>query len=500
MVQLQTAVVMGGTSGIGKEICAYLAKIGYSVAALGPVTASEDSDYTVIKTDIDDIPAYPQAMAAANRHLGRIDILINACDRYEPVQFAEITPETWTETLNYNLKSVFFSSQAVVPYMKQEGGIILNFSSARGYLAAANQLPYSAAKCGVAAMTRDLATDLGRYGIKCNSLMLFAEGAGDILTQGEPKTQDICEAAAFLVSEASYYALDAFDYPMDGGMSVLFDGIKESAESVREPGGSKVAVITGGSSGLGEEAARIFAKQGIRIAILDILDKEGRGVAEEIRGYSDAEYYHCDIANTQAICETVEAVAKRFGRIDILLNSAAITSRKRTPEITEADWDIFMDIDLKGPFYMARECARYMKESGGGRIINFSSMLSTLAHGRHTLYGGAKEAMNSMTRALGAVLKKDNIQVYSVLPAYVITPMIEFRLNDKEWIERNFRQSLSKVLLYPKHVTDVFRYLATSESGNYTSGHKIYVDTGYLNFRYKLVPWDDQGAIEEVSR
>lgn len=153
-----------------------------------------------------------------------------------------------------------------------------------------------------------------------------------------------------------------------------------------------------------------------------------------------------------------------------------------------------MDIDLKGPFYLTIACAKYMKESGGGRIINFSSMLSTLSHGRHSLYGTAKEAMNSMTRATAAVLKKDNIQVYSVLPAYVVTPMISFRLTDQEWIDRNYRQSLSKVLLYPPHVTDVFYHLAAGENGAYTSGHKIYVDTGYLNFRYKLVPWDYSDA------
>jgi len=499
MVQLKTVVVMGGTSGIGEEICAYLAKSGYSVAALGPAPVREDGGYAVIETDVDDIASYPEAMDKANRRLGSINILVNACDRYEPVQLCDITPHTWANTLNYNLKSVFFSSQAVVPYMKDNGGIIINFSSVRGYLAAGGQIPYSAAKCGVAAMTRDLATDLGRYSIKCNSLMLFADGARDVLTQDSPKTKDVCEAVAFLMSEGSYYSLDAFDYPLDGGMSILLEGIKDAAGRVVEPEGSKVAVITGGAGGLGGEAARIFAKRGIRIAMLDILDEEGEALAKEIKEYADAEYYHCDVSSNKAIRDTVEAVAERFGRIDILLNAAAITSRKRTPEITEADWDIFMDIDLKGPFYMAMECARQMKKSGGGRIINFSSMLSTLSHGRHTLYGSAKEALNSMTRALGAVLKKDNIQVYSVLPAYVITPMISFRLTDKEWIARNYRQSLSKVLLYPNHVTDVFHYLATSATGDYTSGHKIYVDTGYLNFRYKLVPWDEQTSEEEAN-
>ncbi|WP_028708757.1 SDR family NAD(P)-dependent oxidoreductase [Propionicicella superfundia] len=502
MKRHKAVIVMGGSIGIGSSISRHLAAAGHRVVALGPAPErSEPSSppgLLMVETDLLRVDTFAARMREAHEALGTVDVLVNALDDYSPTPLAETTPAAWSATLDYNLKSVFFSSQAVVPYMSDAGGMIINLSSARAYVAARDQVAYSAAKCGVAAMTRELATDLGRYGIKCDSLMLFADGADATLSQQTPSDADVCEAVSFLISEGSYQALDAFDYPLDGGLTVLLDRIDGGSPAPPDDSGGRVAVITGGSGGLGAASARIFARKGIRIALLDVLDEEGRAVAEEIREYGDAEYYHCDVASNTEITTTVDAIAQRFGRIDILYNAAAITSRKRTPEITEDDWDRFMDIDLKGPFYMARACAAHMRKTGGGRIVNFSSMLSTLSHGRHTLYGGAKEALNSMTRAMGAALKPDNIQVFSVLPAYVITPMIEFRLSDPEWIARNYRQSLSKVLLYPEHVTDVFDFLTTSETSA-TSGHKIYVDTGYLNFRYKLVPWDEPAVAEGVA-
>lgn len=501
MENLRTVVVMGGTTGIGREISQHLAAHGHPVAALGPVGPDgpagpqpQGPGRYVVPVDLDDVTGFPAAMDAAHRLLGRVDVLVNALDRYEPVRFEDLTPAALASALDHNLKAVFFAGQAAVPFLKDDGGIIVNLSSARGSLAATDQVAYAAAKAGVAAMTRDLATDLGRYGIKVNSLMLAPEDARGLMSQDTPGPADVCEAVSFLIGHGAYLALDAFDYPLDGGLSVLLDRVEEAAPApVAEDGASKVAIITGASSGLGAEAARIFARRGLRIAILDVLDAEGEAVAEEIRSFgdgADAAYFRCDISDTADVQRAVQGVVDRLGRIDILLNSAAITNRKRTPEITEADWDRFMAIDLWGPFVTTMACAPHLRAVGGGRVINFSSMLSTLSHGRHTLYGGAKEAMNSMTRAMGAGLKQDNIQVFSVLPAYVITPMISFRLQDKEWIDRNYRQSLSTVLLYPEHVTDVFHFLATSQTDGST-GHKIYVDTGYLNFRYKLVPWPD---------
>lgn len=481
-------VVVGGTQDFGRAIARHLSNIGHQVIALGPVDGAA-MDGEAIAVDLDQISSLPEALKTAADRLGGIDALVNAVDSDDPADLSEVSPEQWQQALDRNLKLPFFAIKAATAHMKDKGGIIVNFTSVRGSVAAAGQVAYSATKAGISALTREIATDLGRYGIKCNSLML-PDPLAPTLTNTSITAEDVVEAVAFLITEGAYHALDAFDLPLDGGSSMLLEPVDGWNPVARDPLADQVAVVTGGSSGLGAAAARHLAGKGVRVAVVDVLDEEGTQLAEELKMDSDAEFFHCDIGDRANIAEVVQAIEERFGRIDILLNSAAITSRTRVPEISEDLWDRFMDIDLKGTFYMAMDCARRMTRVGGGRIINFSSMLSTLSHGRHTLYGGAKEAVNGMTRALAAALKPEGIQVFSVLPAYVITPMAAFRLTDEEWIKRNYLQSLSKVLLYPEHVNDVFTYLATSRSEAHT-GHKIHVDTGYLNFRYKAIPWKE---------
>ncbi len=517
MFSKKTVVVLGGTVGIGRAVSDYLSKLGWVVVALGPDFEEEQDrrgpksgaspgaedrpDFREIEVDLLDVECFPDKFREAHRLIGPIDALVNAIDAVQPTSIEDFSPEDWNSTINLNLKAPFFASVAVAEFMTPGSAVILNFSSVRAKVASVCQSAYSAAKAGVAAATRDLAIDLGRRGIKVNSLRLpdVKESSG----LSTPSLVDICETVAFLISDGATSSIDAFDYPLDDGVSILRDGsYREKAWNFAEFVGaatnaevtgteeSPVAVVTGAARGLGKDLVQLLAKKGVRCALVDVIDEEGERAAADARTFADAEYFTCDISDCERIRETLASVVQRFGRIDMLFNSAAVTSRKRTPEITEQDWDRFMDIDLKGPYYTSLEAAKVMQRTGGGRIINFSSMLSTLAHGRHTLYGGAKEAMNSMTRSMAVALAPLNIQVFSVLPAYVMTPMTSFRLTDEEWLVRNYEQSLSKVLLYPEHVSEVFHHLAASET-KASTGQKIYVDTGYLNVRHKLVAWED---------
>lgn len=518
----RTAVVLDGTAGLGLILGNYLANHGYLVAALGALPQFDmarekssldvSSDLYIVETDLSRPESFREKMREAYELIGPIDVLINASDFAAPTSLVAFSPEQWKAIIERDLTAPFFASVAVADFMRPEGGTILNLSSVRAKLAAKAQAAYSAAKAGVAAMTRDLAADLGRKGIKVNSLRLpeLASGIG----LSHPTTDDICETVGFLISDQATMSIDAFDFPLDDGVTFLrqpgdqdkpwdFEeftkGFGEATPEVQKS--SQVAIVTGAAGGLGKDLALHLVRQGIRCVLLDVLDDEGRKAAAEARTFAQAEYFSCDISSLEDIQKTVARVSERFGRIDILFNAAAVTSRKRTPDISEEDWERFMEIDLKGPYFLSLEAARVMSKTGGGRIINFSSMLSTLAHGRHSLYGSAKEALNSMTRTMAVALSPLDIQVFSVLPAYVMTPMTLFRLEDEEWLVRNYRQSLSKVLLYPEHVSDVFCHLATSQT-RATSGQKIYVDTGYMNVRHKLVPWDDprESARRDMER
>jgi NAD(P)-dependent dehydrogenase (short-subunit alcohol dehydrogenase family) len=468
---------------------------------MGSVDAWSDrpapESVTLVEVDLRRFDAYDAAFARAHEVLGPIDVLVNAAGNFEATDVEHFDPESYRRTIDLVLKSPFFATKAAVRYMKDRHGVVLNLGSVRSSLAAPGQLAYSAAAAGMASMTRDLATDLGRYGIKCNTITSFVEGAPS-LTRDELGTVDILETVGFLASERAYWAIDAFEYPIDGGLGVMLSEVDRAGTPVVDAGTAPVAVVTGGSGGLGAAIAEQLAQEGTRVAILDVLDDAGEALASRLAEHIQVEYFRCDISDAGRVRQVVGEIDEHFGRIDMLFNSAAVTSRTRTPEISEDLWDSFMEIDILGQFVVARECAKVMRRTRSGRIVNFSSMLSTLSHGRHTLYGGAKEAVNAMTRSLAAALAPDGIQVVSMLPAYVMTPMTEFRLDDAEWLARNYRQSLSKVLLYPEHVTGVFTHLATSRT-EASTGHKIHVDSGYLGFRHKLVDWAQEPVGEGAS-
>lgn len=248
---------------------------------------------------------------------------------------------------------------------------------------------------------------------------------------------------------------------------------------------SKVAIVTGGASGIGKVSAVELAKAGLRIAIIDVNEENGKKVAGEINAITQARFYFCDLTSVPSIRETVAKIAEDFGRIDVLLNCAAITNRNRSHEITEEQWDKFMALDLKSPFFMAQTCAPHMSKAGGGRIINFSSMRSTIADGKHILYGCAKSALNAMTRELAVDYCHDNIQVNAVLPSYVITPLNEMLLDQPGWEEEQLGNSLNTRLLWPKDIASVVVFLATCETPM-LNGARVFTDSGYLNFKYKV--------------
>ena len=247
---------------------------------------------------------------------------------------------------------------------------------------------------------------------------------------------------------------------------------------------SKVAIVTGGASGIGKISALELAKSGLRIAIIDVNEENGKKVVEEINGITEGRFYLCDLTSVPSIQTTVKEIVKDFGRIDVLLNNAAITNRNRSQEITEPQWDKFMALDLKSPFFMAQACAPHMSKAGGGRIINFSSMRSTIADGKHVLYGCAKSALNALTRELAVDYCHDNIQVNAVLPSYVITPLNEMLLDQPGWEEEQLGNSLNTRLLWPKDIASVVVFLATCETPM-LNGVRVFTDSGYLNFKYK---------------
>ncbi len=251
----------------------------------------------------------------------------------------------------------------------------------------------------------------------------------------------------------------------------------------------KVAIVTGGSTGLGKATCLLLASEGAKVAVTDIQDEMGRGVAEEIEGIGgSAEYYHMDVTSEDEISRVCAGVFDRFGSIDILVNNAGITGApKPTHEITIAEWDQILNVDARGVFLCTKHAVPYMIRGGGGSIVNISSVYGIVG-GMDVpppfLYHAAKGAVRLMTKSDALCYAKDKIRVNSVHPGWLWTPMLEeVGKNATEGPEEFHRRILSHVPLghygEPSDVAYGVLYLASDES-KFSTGTELVIDGGFI--------------------
>jgi 3-oxoacyl-[acyl-carrier protein] reductase len=189
----------------------------------------------------------------------------------------------------------------------------------------------------------------------------------------------------------------------------------------------KVALITGGTSGIGEACAELFAAEGAKVALVGSSDMaKAEAVAGRINGAGgSAKPYIANLTKVGEITKLVATVKADLGRIDILVNSAGLFYPTQIGSTSEADYDRMMDINLKGLFFCVQEVAPIMKAQGGGCIVNLSSVAGVMALGTYSAYCAAKAGVNLMTRALAQELAPHGIRVNAILPGNTATPMNE---------------------------------------------------------------------------
>lgn len=251
MKNKRVAVITGGASALGRDIAHRLAAEGYAVAVVdsdsaGGQAAAEAAGGVFVLHDMKDFKGAPLAMEKIAAQLGGINVMVN-CAAVSPAGGAEeITLEEWDNVMDYNLKGMFFAIQAAIPYMKknEDGGNIVNVSSMRAKQATGDHLLYGASKAAVSAMSRELATDLWRYGIKCNTVApwdvftpddprmkdegFVKQQVGYVLTDRVVEPRDVSEVICFLLSDASY-CINAFEVPVDSGANLVREKPVESA-------------------------------------------------------------------------------------------------------------------------------------------------------------------------------------------------------------------------------------------------------------------------------
>ena len=184
----------------------------------------------------------------------------------------------------------------------------------------------------------------------------------------------------------------------------------------------RVAFVTGGATGIGADIVRAFAEQDARVAFIDILDEAGAALAAELSGAAYAPLYlHCDITDVDALKRTIGEAAARLGPISVLVNNAGNDERHQIDDVTVDYWDKSTNINLRPQFFAAQAVRPYMKQLGGGSIINFSSIAWKGGSDNMPVYGTAKAAILGLTRALARGFGPDNIRVNAIEPGAVIT-------------------------------------------------------------------------------
>ncbi|TGD89775.1 D-threitol dehydrogenase [Mycolicibacterium sp. CH28] len=237
----------------------------------------------------------------------------------------------------------------------------------------------------------------------------------------------------------------------------------------------KVALVTGGASGIGAAIATAFAAKGARVAVVDLNEAAAADTAATLAGESRG--FRCDVADPVSVSAVVDAVADEFGGIDILVNSAGIVMLAPAEELSLKAWDTTIDVNLKGTFLMCQAVGTRMLAAGRGVILNMASQAATVALDQHVAYCASKFGVVGVSKVLAAEWAGRGVRVNTISPTVVLT-----ELGHKAW--DGPRGDALKQLIptgrfaYPNEIAATAVFLA-SDAAAMINGADLLVDGGY---------------------
>jgi meso-butanediol dehydrogenase/(S,S)-butanediol dehydrogenase/diacetyl reductase len=239
---------------------------------------------------------------------------------------------------------------------------------------------------------------------------------------------------------------------------------------------NKVAIITGGGSGIGKAIAMAFVREGASVVITGRDSKKLEAAAVEIGG--DCLAQDADVSNAGEVRKLMSAAVEKFERVDILVNNAAVLLPGTAESLTEEDFDQTMAINVRGLWLMSRAILPLMRTGGGGSIINIGSVLGLLGARNRVAYSASKGAVVAMTKALALDHAAENIRVNCICPGIVATEMVA-KFNTDEAL-REQRLALHPMGRFgrPDDIASAAVFLASDESG-WTTGSVLTIDGGY---------------------
>ncbi|MGB6780057.1 MAG: SDR family NAD(P)-dependent oxidoreductase [Planococcus citreus] len=241
----------------------------------------------------------------------------------------------------------------------------------------------------------------------------------------------------------------------------------------------QTVVVTGGSKGLGKDIALTFAELGANVAISGRNQETLDATLEALRAHNP----NCiavagDLSDINEVKKLIDTAATQFGTIDVLVNNAGVNIAKPAMDVTEADWDTVLDLNLKSAFFASQAAAKYMLAQNSGRIINIASQMAFVGYIKRAAYCSSKGGMVQMTKALAVEWAQQGIRVNAVAPTFVETEFTEKQFEDAAFKEDVNRRILLDGLSQPKDTSGAVLYLASNLS-NFVTGETIKVDGGW---------------------
>jgi NAD(P)-dependent dehydrogenase (short-subunit alcohol dehydrogenase family) len=246
----------------------------------------------------------------------------------------------------------------------------------------------------------------------------------------------------------------------------------------------KVAIITGAATGIGRATALLFAKEGASVVVADINEDDAQRTVADIEDKGgSARFVQTDVSEAEDVQALMERSAEEMGGIDVIVNNAGAQRSGAVTEFEESEWDLLMRVNPRSCFLGAKYGVPYLRERGGGSIVNVSSLAGLKGGPGMTAYSASKGAIIAFTRALAEELAPDNIRANSVCPGWIDTPFnepaIEFmggRAQQEEMVQQTVPLKRQGT---PEEIAPGILYLA-SDASSYVTGQELVIDGGFF--------------------
>lgn len=256
---------------------------------------------------------------------------------------------------------------------------------------------------------------------------------------------------------------------------------------------NRIAWISGANSGIGEAAARLFAREGAKVALIGRRIARSRQIAAELKAEgAEAIAIACDVSNERAVRDSISRTARAFGGLDIVVNNAGIVDIKPLHEYTAQQWDRVMNVNVKSMFFAVKHAVPHLRRSGRGCVVNVGSISSFVGQALTPVYTTTKHAIVGLTKSIALDYAADGIRCNCICPGITETPMLREHLNSQPnpdgALARRLRRVPMGVALTPHDVARSILFFSCDDSYGVT-GTSLIIDAGYL----AAAEWETRG-------